>query len=202
MSDRVLLLDHSKQIYFGDKHEACKLYYDSDKKLPNQQNNVNDIKEESFVVIENNILEGKNQIIHRTGASINSLQIVDEFGKHTMQVEMTKSLKFIIGYKVEEVLTNPAVALSFYNNKNMLITTIVYDLVCDKKFIEITIPFMLESGEYSFIIGIGNKNKNIGISIVEYNKLNPLTVVYDYNSYSAPFLGLVGLNTTKRFLNE
>lgn len=200
MSDRVLLLDHSKQIYFGDKHEACKLYYDSDKKVPNQQNEIDDIKEKFEVSVENNILNGKKQIIHREGASIDSLQIVDEFGNHTMQVEMTKSLKFIIGYKVEDILDNPAIAVSFYNNKNMLITTIIYDLIYDKSFIEITIPFMFESGEYSFIIGIGSKSKNIGKSIVEYNKLNPVTVVFDYNSYSAPFLGLVGLNTTKRFL--
>ena len=194
MSDRVLLLDHSKQIYFGDKHEACKLYYDSDKKLPNQQNNVNNTKEESFVVIENNILEGKNQIIHRIGASINSLQIVNEFGKHTMQVEMTKSLKFIIGYKVEEILDNPAVALSFYNNKNMLITTIVYDLVYDKNFIEIQIPFMLEAGEYSFNLTIAERTNNSGKSYQEYTNIGPMSITFDFNKNKAPFYGLVGLN--------
>lgn len=194
MSDRVLLLDHSKQIYFGDKHEACKLYYDSDKKLPNQQNNLNNTKEESFVVIENNILEGKNQIIHRTGASINSLQIVNEFGKHTMQVEMTKSLKFIIGYKVEKVLDNPAVALSFYNNKNMLITTIVYDLVYDKKFIEITIPFMLETGEYTFNLTIAERTNNSGKSYQEYTNIGPMSITFDFNSNEPPFYGLVGLD--------
>jgi ABC-type polysaccharide/polyol phosphate transport system ATPase subunit len=200
ISDRVLLLDHSKQIYFGNKHEACKLYYDSDKKLPTLDNEVNDKKERFEISVENNILDGKKQIIHREGASIDSLQIIDEFGNHTMQVEMTKSLKFIIGYKVEEILNNPAIAISFYNNKNMLITTIVYALAYDKNFIEVTIPFMVEAGEYTFIIGIGNKNKNVGISIVEYKNLNPLTIVFDYNSYSSPFLGIVGLNTTKRYL--
>lgn len=199
MSDRVLLLDHSKQIYFGDKHEACKLYYDSDKKLPNQQNNINDIKEESFVVIENNILEGKNQIIHRTGASINSLQIVDEFGKHTMQVEMTKSLKFIIGYKVEEVLDNPAIAIVLKNKKNMLITTIVYDLFEEYQFVEILIPFRLEAGEYSFDINIGNLiNSNSGIVVTEYLNIGPISVNFDY-SKKAPFLGPFGLDAKIKY---
>ncbi len=194
MSDRVLLLDHSKQIYFGDKHEACKLYYDSDKKLPNQQIIEDNRTNKPVVHIENNLLEGKEQIIHRVGASIESLQIIDEFGKHTMQVEMTKSLKFIIGYKVEEILDNPAVALSFYNNKNMLITTIVYDLVCDKKFIEITIPFMLETGEYTFTLTIAERTNNSGKSYQEYTNIGPMSITFDFNKNKAPFYGLVGLN--------
>ena len=194
MSDRVLLLDHSKQIYFGDKHEACKLYYDSDKKLPNQQIIEDNRTNKPLVHIENNLLEGKEQIIHRVGASIESLQIIDEFGKHTMQVEMTKSLKFIIGYKVEEILDNPAVALSFYNNKNMLITTIVYDLVYDKNFIEIQIPFMLEAGEYSFNLTIAERTNNSGKSYQEYTNIGPMSITFDFNKNKAPFYGLVGLN--------
>ncbi len=194
MSDRVLLLDHSKQIYFGDKHEACKLYYDSDKKLPNQQIIEDNRTNKPVVHIENNLLEGKEQIIHRVGASIESLQIIDEFGKHTMQVEMTKSLKFIIGYKVEEILDNPAVALSFYNNKNMLITTIVYDLVYDKNFIEIQIPFMLEAGEYSFNLTIAERTNNSGKSYQEYTNIGPMSITFDFNKNKAPFYGLVGLN--------
>ena len=198
MSDRVLLLDHSKQIYFGDKHEACKLYYDSDKKLPNQQIIEDNRTNKPLVHIENNLLEGKEQIIHRVGASIESLQIIDEFGKHTMQVEMTKSLKFIIGYKVEEILDNPAVALSFYNNKNMLITTIVYDLVYDKNFIEIQIPFMLEAGEYSFNLTIAERTNNSGKSYHEYTNIGPMSITFDFNSNEPPFYGLVGLNTNYR----
>ena len=146
------------------------------------------------VHIENNLLEGKEQIIHRVGASIESLQIIDEFGNHTMQVEMTKSLKFIIGYKVEEILDNPAVALSFYNNKNMLITTIVYDLVYDKNFIEIQIPFMLEAGEYSFNLTIAERTNNSGKSYQEYTNIGPMSITFDFNKNKAPFYGLVGLN--------
>lgn len=202
MSDRVLLLDHSKQIYFGDKHEACKLYYDSDKKVPNQQNEIDDTKEKFEVSVENNILNGKKQIIHREGASIESLQIVDELGNHTMQVEMTKSLKFIIGYKVEDTLDNPAVAISFYNNKNMLITTIVYNLVFDKRFIEITIPFMLEAGEYSFNISLNNRIINSGEAFAEINNITSVSVIFDYNKDIASFFGLCGLDTKVNFIGE
>lgn len=200
MSDRVLLLNHSRQIYFGDKHEACKLYYDSDKKLPTLDNKIDDRNEKIEISVENNILDDKKQIIHREGASIESLQIVDELGNHTMQVEMTKSLKFIIGYKVEEILENPAIAISFYNNKNILITTIVYDLIYDKSFIEITIPFMFEAGEYTFDMNIGNlTGPNSGIFISEYKSISTIVVNFDYIN-RAPFLGLVGLNTQIRFL--
>ncbi len=194
MSDRVLLLDHSKQIYFGDKHEACKLYYDSDKKVLIPENESDEIKEKIEVSIENNILNGKKQIIHRKGATLDSLQIVDEFGNHTMQVEMTKSLKFIIGYKVDEILDNPAIAISFYNNKNMLITTIVYDLVVDKRFIEVAIPFMLEAGEYTFNLTIAQKVKNRGVSHQEYTNVGPISVTFDFNSNEPSFYGLVGLD--------
>lgn len=201
MSDRVLLLDHSKQIYFGDKHEACNLYYDSDKRITTFQNEVDDIKEKITESIENNILDYKKQIIHREGASINSLQIVDEFGKHTMQVEMTKKLKFIIGYNIDDILDNPAIVISFYNNKNVLITTIVYDLEFNKKFIEIIIPFMFESGEYTYEINIGNyTGPNNGVFISEYKSINTIIVNFDYTK-RAPILGLVGLNTEKRFFN-
>ncbi len=117
-----------------------------------------------------------------------------------MQVEMTKSLKFIIGYKVEEILENPAIAISFYNNKNMLITTIVYDLIYDKSFIEITIPFMFEAGEYTFDMNIGSlTGPNSGIFISEYKSISTIVVNFDHRN-RAPILGLVGLNTQIRFL--
>ena len=151
-------------------------------------------KEKIEVSIENNILNGKKQIIHRKGATLDSLQIVDEFGNHTMQVEMTKSLKFIIGYKVDEILDNPAIAISFYNNKNMLITTIVYDLVYDKNFIEIQIPFMLEAGEYSFNLTIAERTNNSGKSYQEYTNIGPISVTFDFNSNEPSFYGLVGLD--------
>lgn len=199
MSDRVLLLDHSKQIYFGDKHEACKLYYDSDKKVLIPENESDEIKEKIEVSIENNILNGKKQIIHRKGATLDSLQIVDELGNHTMQVEMTKSLKFIIGYKVEEILDNPAIAIVLKNKKNMLITTIVYDLLEEYQFVEILIPFRLEAGEYSFDINIGNLiNSNSGIVVTEYLNIGPISVNFDY-SKKAPFLGPFGLDVKIKY---
>lgn len=200
MSDRVLLLDHSKQIYFGDKHEACKLYYDSEKKLPTFENEVECIKEKYKILVDNNILDGKKQIIHREGASIESLQIIDEFGNHTSQVEMTKSLKFVIGYKIEENLDNPTVAISFYNNKNMLITTIVYDLVHDKRFIEIVIPFMLEAGVYTFNLYISDRVLNTGVTYIEIINCGVVNIVFDYLKNKASFFGQYGLNTQFKFL--
>ncbi len=201
MSDRVLLLDHSKQIYFGDKHEACKLYYDSDKKLSNSQNEMDDIDEKFDISVENNILDGKQQIVHRAGATVDSLQILDEFGNHTMQVEMTKSLKFIIGYKVEKVLNDPVLVINLRNNKNLLITTVNVELIIEKTFLEIEIPFMLEAGEYSFDIAISNyTSKNGGYMALEYQKLGPIIVMFDYSKYRAKYLGIVGLEVKYKYL--
>jgi len=201
MSDRVLLLNHGQQLYYGDKHEACKLYYDSDKLIPLSAKETNVNKEKKIDISkENNILENKEQIIHRDGGSIESLQIIDENDKYTMQVEMTKKLRFVIGYKVEKILDNPAIAISFKNSKNMLITTIVYDLEYDKKFMEIEIPFMFEAGEYSFDMNIGNlTGSNSGVFISEYKDLPPIAVIFDYQN-RAPILGVVGLDTKMRFL--
>lgn len=195
MSDRVLLLDHSKQIYFGDKHEACKLYYDSDKKLPTIQN---EIKEKIEVSVENNILSDKKQIIHREGASIESLQITDEFGNHTMQVEMTKSLKFIIGYKVENTLDSPVLSIIFKNKKNILLTNLVFDIYSSNDYTEIEIPFFFEAGEYSVDVTITNlTNCNSANFYAEYQNIGPVSVLFDYAKNSAPFLGMFGLDTKR-----
>jgi ABC-type polysaccharide/polyol phosphate transport system ATPase subunit len=200
MSDRVLLLEYGNQIYFGDKNEACKLYYDSEIKIESSFNKINNALEKTEYFIKNNILEGKDQIFHRKGALLESLQIVDEFDNNTRQVEMTKKLKFIIGYKVEKILDNPAIAISFYNNKNMLLSTIVYDLRHNKNFIEITIPFMFEAGEYSFNMNIGNlTGPNSGVYITEIKSVSTIVVFFDFLN-RAPFLGIVGLDSKMKFL--
>lgn len=195
MSDRVMLLNNGKQLYYGDKHEACKLYYDSDKQIP-----ITKDKEKIVSIDEkNNILANKEQIIHRNGGSIESLQIIDENGKHTMQVEMTKKLRFIVGYKAEKVLDKPVFSIIIKNSKNVLITTIVHDISYNKNIIEIDIPFMLEAGEYSFDISITDLiTLNSAIFISEYNNLGPISIGFDYQKNRAPFLGLVGLDTKMR----
>jgi len=76
----------------------------------------------------------------------------------------------------------------------MLITTIVYDLVYNKRFIEITIPFMLETGEYTFTLTIAEKTNNSGKSYEEYTNIGPISITFDFNSKEAPFYGLVGLD--------
>lgn len=198
MSDKVLLLDHSKQVYFGDKHEACKFYYHNKTKLQSESNikdNFTNIK----VSRENNLFDIKKQIIHRPGASLEYLQVVDSLGNPSMSVEMTKSLKFIIKYRVEDIWDSPALTISFFNNKNILLTTIIHNIQHDRQFIFITIPFMFEVGEYVFHITIGNKKVNKGELIVEFKDLGPLNVLYDYNNNDAPFLGMVGLNTQVEF---
>lgn len=199
MSDRVLLLDHSKQIYLGDKHEACKLYYDQDKKILSSFHEQSIETECTNNSLQNNLLDTKKQIFHRSGASFKSLQVVDESGNHTLQVTMSKKLYFIIEYIVEETVKNPAIAITFFNNKNMLLTTIVHALKHGNNFIEIKIPFMFEAGEYTIRLSIGNQKINEGYMITEYNHNNPIMVTFDYHKEKAPFLGLVGLNTEIKY---
>lgn len=76
MSDRVLLLNHSNLIYFGNKHKACKLYYDLDNKPANSLRSViPENKDESLSsyehsLIEHNLLKNTKEIIHRNGGRI------------------------------------------------------------------------------------------------------------------------------------
>lgn len=201
MSDKVLFLKNGKQIYFGDKHEAARLYYGS---VDNKQEiaRLHSTKiANNLYPLDKNILQGKKQIFHAEGGAINALYVLDENDCHTTHVYMAKSLKFVIGYNIENSLVNPAIAISFLNNKNMLMTVIVYDLKYDKSFIEIEVPFMFEAGEYSLNMNIGSlTGYNTGIFISEYKDLGPITIEFDYYTQKAPIIGLVGLNTRMRFL--
>lgn len=199
MSDRVLLLDDGKQLYYGDKHEASKLFYkreqmtncDNFKRDGSQKNNSKFSRGNTCY----NLLAGGEQICYREGGFLDYLQVIDENNEQTMHVEMMRKLRFTIGYNVDEFVMMPAIAISFKNKKNILITTIIYDLLYGPNVIEIEIPFMLEAGEYSFDLAIAERVVNRGNTIAEYKALGPVCVNFDYSKCAPQFLGMVGLET-------
>jgi len=189
LSDKVLFIDHGNMIHFGDKFEACRLYYDINSLESENTNNDNEHLENT----KQNILKKYKSSICKSGAFIKSVEIMDENGKNTLQVDMTKSLKFLIKYYIDNSLKNSLMTISLKNNKNILISTILCNLVQNKHNIVVNIPFMIESGEYTFDITIGNNDKKM--VILEYKNMGPITVVFDYNKNQPPFFGMVGLNS-------
>jgi ABC-type polysaccharide/polyol phosphate transport system ATPase subunit len=191
ISDKVLLLENSKQIYFGDTNEACKIYYLLENK------NIKYIKKNILKnTKEKNILKNKEQLKYNDKADITSLQIVNEKNMHTTSVKMTKDLIFKIQYKIHKELINSHINIFLKNKQNIIITIVSYPIKYNKQNIEIKIPFMLEAGEYSFDISIGQRLINQGILMVEYKNISIIQVLFDYQKEIAPFLGMIGLNTT------
>ncbi|RXJ79183.1 ABC transporter ATP-binding protein [Arcobacter sp. F2176] len=191
MSDRVLLLDHSKQIYFGDKHEASRLYL---------QHNKLSINSETNNLKKDNLLENLNPDVYEDKASIYSLRVFNQDGIETLDIDLGKSLVFQIDYKIHEQLIDPTISLVLKNRHNILITAITYTLDYNKFLANITVPFNLEGGEYSFDLNIIDRKSNSEIMpIIEYKNINIVKVFFDYQNSIPPFIGMVGLNTKIKF---
>jgi len=196
ISDKVLLLNKGKALYFGDGNEACKIYFDIDKLIkPNESLSEQQEVEDHH---DYNELKNKKQLFHKEGGRINSLIIVNEFNDQTLQVEMTKVLEFQIAYQAFSSIKNPAISIVMKNRKNIVVTTIIYKLEHEKSIIAVKIPFFVEAGEYTFDLIIGDMSINSGIFICEYKDLGPISVLFDYQNERAPFLGQFGLNTNSR----
>jgi lipopolysaccharide transport system ATP-binding protein len=66
---------------------------------------------------------------------------------------------------------------------------------------ELKMQLNLEAGRYALAVNIGEQTgSNTGVVIDETPKLGPLTVVWDYETQTAPFLGQVGLPAGGRYL--
>ena len=64
----------------------------------------------------------------------------------------------------------------------------------------LSIKMFLEAGNYSIIVTLGTATKaNSGERIDQAPPIGPVTVTWDYENETAPFLGQVGLPTTGKF---
>jgi len=195
MSDRVLLLEHSRQIYFGDKHEACRLYIRDKRALG--QNKIVETGKSSKNLLSNLVPD----IYVQDSVGLLALNITDENGINTLDVDLGKSLTFKIQYELIKKFEKPTVSLVFRNRHNILITVVSYQIEHDKRYVNIKIPFNIEGGEYSFdlnIIEIDTLTTKI-IPILEFKNIGYVRVLFDYLNQIPPFIGLVGLDTKVEF---
>lgn len=197
MSDRVLLLDHSEQIYFGDKHEACRLYLQNKKALnQSKSSKVGKVHDYNTNLLNNLIPD----IYIKNKVEIYSLRVFNDEGADTLEVNLGKELIFKINYEIKEQLLNPTISIVLKNRHNILITVITYEIDFNKSFVSISIPFHLEGGEYSFDLNIIDRISSTEIiPIMEFKNINIIKVFFDYQHGIPPFLGLVGLNTRIKF---
>lgn len=208
MSDRVLLLDHSKQIYFGDKHEACKLYYNSETKTKHKKIVHENINQNLEIVSEDDVLLKKiyiNNIFDFTKFNdnkegfIEACMIEDENKKLTTSVDLMKSLTFYCIVNIEKSILNPGLTFLVKDKYNTLITAINKELIQGMQIVRFSVVFSIQSGQYSIDLRLGNKIElNRGENIVDYIGVTIVDVNFDFQKQKAPFYGVTYLeNDTK-----
>jgi lipopolysaccharide transport system ATP-binding protein len=67
---------------------------------------------------------------------------------------------------------------------------------------EIRVCPLIEAGDYSFLVSLAQPQAQAGTGTIvdETPQLGPLRVTWDYGSEIPPFYGMVGLQSTARFL--
>jgi lipopolysaccharide transport system ATP-binding protein len=72
----------------------------------------------------------------------------------------------------------------------------------EEAFFEITVCPLLEAGNYSFSVSLGQATEigGAGKIVDETPWLGPLQVVWDYHKEIPPFYGMVGLKSAARFV--
>jgi ABC-type polysaccharide/polyol phosphate transport system ATPase subunit len=203
MSDRVLLLDHSKQIYFGDKHEACKLYYSSDKKLKhtkklqiNQNEKIESLSENDIWVekiYKNNVYDFSALNVGQKGF-IEACMVEDESGRLTTSIDLMKSLTFYFLVTIEQSVSNPGLTLLVKDKYNTLISAINKEIIQGEQLVKFSLTFSIQPGQYSIDVRVGDRmSLNQGENIVAYVGVTTVDVNFDYTKEKAPFYGLANI---------
>ncbi|MCT7528511.1 ABC transporter ATP-binding protein [Aliarcobacter cryaerophilus] len=203
MSDRVLLLDHSKQIYFGDKHEACKLYYNSDTKTKHKKVVQDDISKTLETVFKDDALLSKiyknnifdfNKFNDNKEGLIQACMIEDENGKLTTSVDLMKSLTFYYIVDIKQTVLNPGLTLIVKDRYSTVISSINKEINQGMQLVKLSIIFSVKPDQYTIDIRLGNKIElNRGENIVDYVGVNTIDVNFDFQKQKAPFYGVTYL---------
>ncbi|RXJ67403.1 hypothetical protein CRV08_10770 [Halarcobacter ebronensis] len=206
MSDRVLLLDHSKQIYFGDKHEACKLYYDSDKKEKYKKTvqidssqileSVNEKDALISQIYKHNIFDF-DQLNQNKDTCIKACMVEDENGKLTTSVDLMKSLTFYFIIRIEENIKNPSIVLKIKDKYNNKISVVNKNIFSREQLIKLSIVFSIQPGQYSIDLSLANRMElNKGCNLVDYPNFTIIDINFDYTKNEPPFYGIAHIENS------
>lgn len=184
--DRVAYIEHGKLLYIGDRTIACQKYYNSnDLTKPTLKNNIE---------VPSSV-DASNKQNDKKDTHIISVNVVNKKYQPTLTVDMMESLLFIISIDSYHNLDNSVLAIILRNNQNTIISSIIHDLKIaeGKNKVIITVPFTIEAGDYVFDISLGSRNFlsniNTASTISEIKNCGIISVIFDYNTKKAPFLG-------------
>ena len=142
--------------------------------------------------------------------SIIAVGVFDSSGKPTQSARIGDDVLFRVHFR--SLCEEPLHVSVVIKNKHDQIVTVAgsYTLKTaiprlkphDEAFFEVTVKPLLEAGNYSFRVSIGQPTGvgGAGEVVDETPWLGPLQVLWDYQSEVPPFFGMVGLKSAARFV--
>lgn len=200
--DRVMFLEEGRLVYFGDRHEACRLYYGGGRQNTSAQSHAfcqeTVSKQDMSSGTYTDILESCATRVSSPLARILSARVRDESCRDTLSVEMMGALWFDVSIWLDESLEHTGFSLLIKNQTGLLISCI-NNYIIERGELELSlrVDFCIEAGEYTFDMLIGESDSaeaNQGRNLCGFYGLGPLSVLFDYRSKKAPFYGLTYIN--------
>jgi len=141
------------------------------------------------------------------GIEILGARVMDENSVDTLNVQMTKELRFYIYAKATKIIRQPYFGIAIYDKNNNLIftgTTIQIGDYCrplncgDEIVVGFKVRMSVESGQYTFRLSCAEPleeyHPNKGNTLDAHESLGPISVLFDYEKERAPFYGVAQLS--------
>lgn len=215
LCSRALYLRNGQLQFDGASSEAIHRFLRESSQSTASSQLINAVNAE-VVAVNNRLSEVYRDALWRNGTGeigktgrILAIAAYDESGQACTTFKMGSRMKLVVAYTpVSERECH--VTIEFLN-KYMQICTITgsYHLNCNPpitsedqvaSIFEIDISMLLEAGNYSLNIGTTFiTNANRGVLVDTVTAIGPVSIVWDYETKAAPFLGQVGLPASGSF---
>ncbi len=203
-----IYLNKGRLKYVGDSVTAIRKYLTEDAPINTPQSVAEDSPIESVQGINDaDLAEIQNTALWSAGSEGNNrrllaVRLLDADGLPTTQAKMTEVVIFQIYFKTPPEETGH-ISLAIKNRYDQIVTTVgSYGMglaACNSgsaafALFEIEIELMLEAGLYSILAAYGQPiGANKGNKIDETDWFGPLQINWNYETETAPFLGMFGL---------
>lgn len=160
-------------------------------------------------ILQDSIWTAASDVSKKENGGLIAVAFYDEKNQATNSFRMGSALRIRVAYYPS--VKNPThIAVILQNKYSQVVTSLSSSglkLVSPKYrhgqvvFFEMTINLSLEAGNYSIIVGTYTPVKNNqGDNLDSTPSLGPISIQWDYQQDVAPFLGMVGLPATGRFI--